>query len=798
MTPATQSHTRCDLHLHSSASLTTGEWFSKYFNCPESYADPVRQYELCKLRGMTLVTLTDHDSIEGGLRLVDRPDFFLSEEVTTRFPENGCVMHVLVWGITPAQHLAMQRLRENVYELSSYLRAEGLAHALAHPLLSSNWRLDAPTLEKCLALFPVFESANGTFDRRRDPDVAHLLAGATPRLRRALSLKHGIPLAPGAPDVLGRTAGSDDHAGRRCGAIFTEVEGALDARAFLAKVARGEARPVGASADLDAIAMTVHGTTYEYFRRSGESRRNPFTDVVERLAGRDLPDGEGVPAVSAALSASLRWAVSEARLPTGPELDLAEPPLVPSDEADARYVGAIARTADTLLGKAVADLGPAILSFNVYGLLGALAEVGSALVAVTPYLFAADHLARQSDEIARVWRDWTAFPPPARDEHLAVFSDALGGVDGVATWCGRFRQEASRAGRRIWFPSCDPGAAEALPAIARFDAPIYDGFELVIPSLVATLDRLWRKGITHVELATPGPMGLVGLAAARLLRLPVTATYHTDLPELVESLTGEREAAGLARAYVRWFYRAVDRVLAMSAASRSKLVELGVPAERIGIMPVSVDPADFTPARFAPEVFARLGVESEGRPVVLSVGRVSPEKNLPLIIAAVERLQGGPSRPLLVVVGDGPARGGLEELCRDKAFVRFVGFQQGEVLRSLYASARAFVFASAADTLGLVNLEAMASGLPLLVPRGAAIGGSLTDGEDALVYDPAPEPLAAALRSVLEDSERAAALSRNARRHALSSWGDGDFVRTWQALFHGAAGPGRGGRGELQ
>jgi glycosyltransferase involved in cell wall biosynthesis len=789
MASVTSSRTRCDLHLHSSASVTTGEWFSRYFNCPESYADPIRQYELCKLRGMTLVTLTDHDTIEGGLRLVDRPDFFLSEEVTTRFPENGCVMHVLVWGITPAQHLELQRRRENVYELSSYLRAERLAHALAHPMLSSNWRLDAPTMEKCLALFPVFESVNGTFDRRRDPDVAHLLAGATPRLRRELSLKHGIPLTPGAPATPGRTGGSDDHAGRRCGSIFTEAEGALDPVAFLEKVAAGEARPVGVSADLHAMAMTVHGTTYEYFRRSGESRRNPFTHVVEALAGRDLAGG-GASQVSAALSASLRWAVAEARLPTGPGLDLAEPPLVPSDEADARYVEAIARTADTLLGKAVADLGPAILSFNLYGLIGALAEVGSALVAVTPYLFAADHLARQSDQIARVWRGWTAFPPPAPEEHLAVFSDSLGGVDGVATWCSRFGQQASRAGRRIWFPSCAPGSEGALPAVARFDAPIYDGFELVIPSLAATVDGLWRKGITHVELATPGPMGLVGLAAARLLRLPVTATYHTDLPELVESLTGEREAAGLARAYVRWFYGAVDRVLAMSGASRAKLAELGLPAARIGIMPVSVDPADFTPARFAPEVFARLGVESHGRPVVLSVGRVSPEKNLPLIIEAVERLQGSPARPLLVVVGDGPARGGLEELCRDKAFVRFVGFQRGEVLRSLYASARAFVFASAADTLGLVNLEAMASGVPLLVPRGAAIGGSLKDGEDALVYDPAPAHLAAALRSVLEDAERAAALSRNARRRALSRWGDGDFGGTWRALFQGAPAPG--------
>ena len=783
--------TRCDLHLHSRASVTTGEWFSRYFQCPESYADPVRQYELCKARGMTLVTLTDHDSIEGGLQLLDRPDFFLSEEVTTAFPENGCVMHVLVWGITAAQHDEMQRIRRNVYELSSYLRAEGLAHALAHPMLSSNWRLDAPTLEKCLALFPTFEVANGTFDARCDGDVAHLLAGATPAVRRALSVKHGIPLSAEALHGVGRTAGSDDHGGRRCGSVFTEVDGAIDARAFLQKVARGRARAVGASADLNSMAMSVHATTYEYFRRSGESRRNPFTDVVERLAGRP-PDVDGGAQVSSALTSSLLWAAAQARLPSGPELDLEQPPLLPSDEADARFVEALARTSDTLLAKAVSDLGPAILSFNLYGVLGALAESCSALIAVTPYLFAADHLARQRDQIGRVWDGWTAFPPPQREEHLAVFSDSLGHVDGVASWCDRFRAQAARAGRQVWFPACAPegGAAsgDALPAVARFDVPAYDGFQLTVPSLAATVDRLWRKRITCVELSTPGPMGLAGLAAARLLRLPVTATYHTDLPDLVASLTGEREAAGFARAYVRWFYRAVDRVLAMSEGSREKLIGLGIPAERIGLMPVSVDPAEFTPARAAPDAFARMGVEHGDRPVVLTVGRLSPEKNLPLVIDAVERLQDRARAPMLVIVGDGPARADLEERCRSRPFVRLLGVQRGEALRTLYASAGAFVFASAVDTLGLVNLEAMASGLPLLVPRGAAIGGSLTDGVTAVLYEPTPRGLAEALRSVLDDPARAAALSDAARRDAVARWGDAGFGRTWRALV-AAAGP---------
>src|SRR3954447_10111488 len=130
--------TRCDLHLHSAASVGNDEWYTRFFGCPESYADPVRQYELCKARGMNLVTLTDHDTIAGGLQLIDRPDFFLSEEVTARFPETGCLAHVLVWDITPAEHEEIQAVRSDIYALVDYLRPRRIAHALAHPFESPN------------------------------------------------------------------------------------------------------------------------------------------------------------------------------------------------------------------------------------------------------------------------------------------------------------------------------------------------------------------------------------------------------------------------------------------------------------------------------------------------------------------------------------------------------------------------------------------------------------------------------------------------------------------------------------
>ena len=788
--------TRCDLHLHSSASLTTGQWFSQYFQAPESYADPLRQYELCKTRGMTLVTLTDHDSIEGGLQLFGRPDFFLSVEVSTRFPENDCAIHVLVFNLTPKQHTQLQRRRDSVYKVSSYLRSEGLAHSLPHPLLSPNWKLDALTLEKCLALFPTFEVGNGLTDRRADSDMAHFFASITPDVLETLSRKHGIALAHGTPPRLARTAGSDDHGHRRSGSLYTETDGMLDATTFLGCVMEGRARTVGSGGDLNAMATCIKQATYSHFQdsNSGErARRNPFVDVMDVIAGRSPSVEAGDPRGASAVLEGLLRAARKAGVATGPDLDIMRVPNSPSEAGDRAIVEAVARTSDALAETAAHELGQALLAFDIYGILASLTDLAAALGVASPLLFAADHFARQDVQRRAVWKHWTATARPPVGEHLAVFSDALGNFDGVSTWCRQFAQRAAAAGKRVWIAACDEAGhvveADALPrpfpALARFKVPFYPDMEICVPSLAAAVDRLWREGITHVEITTPGPMGLVGLAAARILRLPVTATYHTDFAGLIGLMLDDPKLVDISRAYLGWFHRNVDRTFVFSDASRDQLLQLRIPAGKIDTVSMTVDPEDFSPKRTSSSVFAELGVTVDDRPVILSVGRLSLEKNVDSIIDAVRGLQARSPAPLLVVVGDGPAAAALKRRCRDEdfvSFVSFVGFQSGRVLRELYASASSFVFASRVDSLGLVNLEALASGVPVLVPHGSAITESLSDGHDAIFFPAGPDGLKTALGSLLDNPELAAELALHGRQSMLSRWEDVQFDAVWKTM----------------
>jgi hypothetical protein len=114
---------KLDFHLHSYASNVTDYYAANALSLPESYSDPMSVYRLLKERGMTLVTLTDHNSIDGVREMLDsgKSDVFISAEMTTTFPEDGCNIHVTVANMTEPQFAEIQRLRTNVYEMIAYV-----------------------------------------------------------------------------------------------------------------------------------------------------------------------------------------------------------------------------------------------------------------------------------------------------------------------------------------------------------------------------------------------------------------------------------------------------------------------------------------------------------------------------------------------------------------------------------------------------------------------------------------------------------------------------------------------------
>src|SRR5438132_4896738 len=155
---------RCDLHIHSRHSARSEEWLFRRFDFPDSYSDPKQLYEQLLRRGMDYVTITDHDAIDGCLEIAHLPRTFISEQVTTYFPQDGCKLHILVWGISEQQHCDVASVRDNIFDLQRYLQRAHITHAVAHPLYSVNGKLKASHLEQLILLFKHFEGMNGLRD----------------------------------------------------------------------------------------------------------------------------------------------------------------------------------------------------------------------------------------------------------------------------------------------------------------------------------------------------------------------------------------------------------------------------------------------------------------------------------------------------------------------------------------------------------------------------------------------------------------------------------------------------------
>ena len=177
---------RIDFHVHSKFSKRPSQWFLQKLGSAESFSEPLQIYNIAKQKGMSFVTISDHNSIEGALEISHLPDTFISEEVTSYFPDDGCKVHVLAIHITENQHQDIQKIRKNIFELIEYFHHENIFHVLAHPLYSINDLLTVEHFEKFLLLFKNFE-LNGT----RDEYINHCLNQAQQHLLRMHSLRFG-------------------------------------------------------------------------------------------------------------------------------------------------------------------------------------------------------------------------------------------------------------------------------------------------------------------------------------------------------------------------------------------------------------------------------------------------------------------------------------------------------------------------------------------------------------------------------------------------------------------------------
>lgn len=353
---------------------------------------------------------------------------------------------------------------------------------------------------------------------------------------------------------------------------------------------------------------------------------------------------------------------------------------------------------------------------------------------------------------------------------IALFTEVfLPKTDGVVNTLCHLLEHLTRRGHRalLFAPAGGPDQYAGTPVVGlpALPVPFYPELRLV-PPLVDVRQALaaFRPDLVHVF--NPVSLGLVGLSVAREMGVPVAASYQTDLPGFFQRW-GMGFASEPLWSFLRWVHDQADLNFCPSWFTLRELAQRGF--RNLRVWGRGVDTERFHPRHADAGWRARLSGGQPEAPLVITVGRLSPEKRVGLLKPLVDALRNA----RLAIIGDGPERWVLERQFAETPTV-FTGYLRGADLAAAYASADIFVLTSANETFGNVVLEAMASGLPVVVPHTGGQMDYVRDGINGLVYHAKDgASLIAQVSRLIEDPTLARSLGMAGRAYAKTQrWED--------------------------
>ena len=729
-TPALRAASMVDMHCHSTASQESKLGVQRAVGLPECATPPQEVYELAKRRGMDFVTITDHDTIAGVLEIADRPDVFISEELTAHFRGEPQAVHILCYGITCEDHEWLQANSGDVELCAAYMYEQEIVCALAHPYYTVEAPLSARHRRRLAELFGIWEIRNGARARELNRPAATYVA-----------TREGIGIG-----------GSDDHAGVDIGRTYTEAPPAHTPQDFLAHVRAGNVLARGAQG---SAAKWAHAAIALAARALGPDasegpRGRPDPARVMTMARRLLREGDARHgAVGSDLEPDDARCLLRAWLSAVGLDHLSERQLIgymqAEDFSHADLYRRACRLHERKLRRAV-ETAVAAATGQAH-VLAAAESVFEACIAAVPYAPATAFLANEQAKLAAIPNSMAGGPGqrasgPRREDgelpRVAILADGIGSTHGVTRTIEEIRQRGV-PGFDIEVVGTDPEVDRRLSSVADVDVPFYPGLSIGVPSLpaaVQTLSGVDGSAYDAIHVCSPGPAGIAGALVARALGIPLVGSYHTELTAYAGLRSGDQHLADVMAMAVSTFYGSCDVVLSPSRATDEALAAIGMPAERVLRWDRGVDTS-----RFRPEL--RDVDRADETITVMYSGRITREKGVDLLADAFLRARAQDERLRLTLAGGGPEQERLSERLGESA--SFLGWLEGDALARAYANADIFLFPSATDTFGQVILEAQASGLPVIA---VAEGGPLSlidDRTSGLLCEADPEQLAGAI-----------------------------------------------------
>jgi glycosyltransferase involved in cell wall biosynthesis/predicted metal-dependent phosphoesterase TrpH len=750
--------TTADLHIHSTYSKHPAEWFLQRIGTQESYTAIEDVYRIAKERGMSYVTLTDHNTIDGALRLKELypEDTFISTEITTYFPEDGCKIHVLAYDITKKQFEEISAIRTNIYDLRQYLKSNNIACSVAHATYSVNGKLTIEALEKLILLFDVFEGINGARNQSYNRAWVRALQNLTPAHIDRLFDTYGIEPWSADPWVKGFTGGSDDHAGLFAGETFTLAHDCtLDQ--FMSSIRNKETFASGRSSNHKSLAFAIYKIAYDFSKERASNNGGGLWYLINSMLFENRPLGWK------------NWlAVQRMKLKKDSEDriivkffgDLIESCTNNNDLAiDSRIdqiYNNISELADDFLSMIVKSLEKDLKNGDTSKLVKNFSAALPAVFLSAPFFTAIRYLYLDRNlfhELRnRFGRDETD-----GEKKVLWFSDTVTDLNGVSVTMRSLARSAHEHDRPMKLvtslpeeeiPADMPPNLLNLPCIHSYAPDFYPTCILRLPSVLKAIDMISEENPDEIVISTPGPVGLVGLLASRLMDVKCTGVYHTDFTRQADYFIGDEWVSNIIETYTRWFYKLMDEIRVPTDQYISILSGRGFDGCNMKVFRRGVDPEfKMVPAEKQEQIRAQYGLDKDDM-VLLFAGRVGKEKNIAMLNKIYKAVCKSSSRIQLLVVGDGPELDRMKEEMEGHPGVVFTGRKDRSELPAFFSVSDLFVFPSTTDTFGMVILEAQACGLPAMVTNVGGPQEIVKHGETGYVLP--PTDISAWISKVLE------------------------------------------------
>ncbi|MGE4318416.1 MAG: glycosyltransferase [Deferribacterales bacterium] len=777
---------QADLHCHSKFSKHPSEWFLQRIGAAESYTEPDFIYQTAKARGMDFVTITDHNVMDASYYLTEKypQDTFTGTEFTVYFPEDGCKVHILVYGLTPKQFDVLQTARRDIYQFREYIREQKLAYSVAHATYSVNGRLALHHLEKLMLLFDVFEGINGGRGKLHNTTWVRILENLTPLAIENLYSRYRIEPISTDPWVKGFTAGSDDHAGLFLGKTYTLTR-ASSPEEYVTRIRNKECRHAGRYSDFHSLAFTVYKIAHDFSRtkKSVHFAGGLFSKITSYIFEQEKPSLIDRIKLK---GFKMKTANKDAGKINHMIADLVEEMRRESFNNIEKKLNMVYHKAsdisDEYFRLMISHMAKDVNSISMDDLYRSITTALPGVFLSIPFFSSFNQIYKDRELINQLEEKFSYGSTPVR-KRILWFTDTINDLNGVSVTLRTIGKLAHDKGYDLKLVSCltpeeidhrlPPNLINLKP-IESFGLPYYEKITIKVPSIIRALEQIYDFEPDEVYISTPGPVGLLGLLAARLLSVKSTGIYHTDFTGEAKEITKNDSLVNLVEAYTRWFFDSVTELKTTSAQYVDYLEGRGISRHKMSVFKRGIDAKLFTP----------MDKREKGVFTLCYAGRVSQDKNLDFLLELFDELE-KKYRLRLIIAGHGPYSPRIEEFAKGRDNVIVKGEIDHGKMPEIYAQSDLFVFPSNTDTFGMVVLESQACGIPAIVSDMGGPKEIIEDGMTGMVarasdYADWTEKLTRMIELWQTDIAEYRKLGRNARERVLENF---NWDRVLEELF---------------